>query len=215
MFNFNKIIEILISLQIIIIATFIPVIISIPFPNQLIQTFEIPISWQIPSIVLITLIFRGEVVKIAFSIYLLIGLFFLPVFQNGGSIGYLLTPNFGYLLGIYPLINIIDRINKLNHRIYYYDLLKYGVLAITSMHIIGIIYNFIQLLIIKQPNILLYNISKYSLGKIGYQLLMLTPITLLIEGNVCPDLLYLTKSFAVTIPTKLLPALVILAKPLG
>ena len=42
-----------------------------------------------------------------------------------------------------------------------------------------------------------------------------TPITLLIEGNVCPDLLYLTKSFAVTIPTKLLPALVMLAKPLG
>ena len=43
----------------------------------------------------------------------------------------------------------------------------------------------------------------------------LTPITLLIEGNVCPDLLYLTKSPVVTIPEKLLPALVISALPLG
>ena len=59
MFSFNKIVEILISLQIIIIATFIPVIISIPFPNQLIQTFEIPISWQIPSIALITLVYKN------------------------------------------------------------------------------------------------------------------------------------------------------------
>ena len=178
MLNINKIIEILISLQIIIIAKFFPVIISIPFPRQLIQTLEIPMSWQIPSIILITLIFRGQVVTIAFSIYLLIGLFFLPVFQNGGSIGYLLTPNFGYLLGTYSLINIIDKLNKLNHRIYYYDLLKYGVLAITSMHIIGISYSIFQILFIKQPEIILYNISKYSLGKYFYHLLMLIPTIL-------------------------------------
>ena len=181
MLNLNKIVEIIISLQIIIIAKFIPVIISIPFSNQSIETFDIPISWQVPSIILITLIFRGQVVTIAFSIYLLIGLLFLPVFQDGGSIGYLLTPNFGYLLGTYPLIKIIDKLNKLNHKIYQYDLFKYGVLAITSMHIIGITYSFIQILFIKQPNILLYNISKYSLGKFAYHLLMLTPITFLIK----------------------------------
>ena len=99
MLNFNKIIEILISLQIIIISTFIPVFITLPFRNPIMQTFEMPISWQIPTIIFITLIFRREVVIIAFSIYLLIGLFILPVFHNGGSLGYLLTPSFGYLLG--------------------------------------------------------------------------------------------------------------------
>ena len=181
MLNFKKIIEILISLQIIIATTFIPVIISIPFQNQLIQIFDIPITWQVPSIILITLIFRGQVVLISFSIYLIIGLFFLPVFHNGGSVGYLLTPNFGYLLGIYPLIKIIDKLNKLNHKIYYYDILKYGVIGITSMHITGIIYSFIQILIFRQPDIILYNISKYSIGKIGYHLLLLTPISLLIK----------------------------------
>ena len=181
MLLFNKIIKILISLQIIIISTFIPVVISIPFSNQLFQTFDIPISWQIPSIIIITLIFKREVVTIAFSIYLLIGLFFLPVFHNGGSLGYLLTPNFGYLLGTYPLVNIINKLNKINHKIYFFDLLRYGILGICSMHIIGILYSFIQILYFKQADSLLYNISKYSLGKISYHLLMLIPITIFLK----------------------------------
>jgi len=181
MLNFNKIIEIFISLEIIIISTFIPVFISVPFKNQLIQHFEIPISWQVPFIIIITLIFRSGIVMIAFSIYLLIGIFFIPVFQNGGSMGYLLTPNFGYLLGTYPLINIIDKLNKLNRKIDFFDLLKYGIFGIISMHIVGIIYNFAQILYFKQPDIFIYNLSKYSLGKIFYHFLMLLPITLLIK----------------------------------
>ena len=181
MFYFHKIIEIIISLQIIIISTFFPVFISLPFTNQLVKTFDIPISWQVPLIIILILIFNGNVVTVAFSIYLLIGLFFLPVFQNGGSIGYLLTPNFGYLLGIYPLINIINKLNKLNHRIRYYDFVIYGILGICSMHFVGIIYSFLQILYFKQSEILIYNISKYSLGKFGYHLLMLTPITLIIK----------------------------------
>ena len=181
MLNFNKLIEVIISLQIIIISTFIPVFFSIPFTNKLVETFEIPITWQIPSIVMITLIFRGKVVIKAFSIYLIIGLFFIPVFHQGGSLGYLLTPNFGYLLGMYPLIKIIDNLNKRNQLINYYELLKYVTLGICSMHLIGIIYNCILVLYFKQPEILLFNISKYSLGKFGYHLLVLIPVTLLIR----------------------------------
>ena len=182
MLNLNKLIEVFISLQIIIVSTFIPVIFTIPFTNKLFGTFEIPITWQLPSIIIITLIFNGKIVIRAFSIYLVIGLFFIPVFHQGGSLGYLLTPNFGYLLGIYPLIKIIDNLNKRNQIITYYDLLKYGILGICTMHFIGIIYNCIQVLIFKQSEMLLYNISKYSLGKFGYHLAMLTPIILLIKN---------------------------------
>ena len=181
MLNFNKVIEIIISLQVIIVSSLFPVYISIPSLKQLMQTYEIPISWQLPSIILITLIFKGKIVIKAFSIYLFTGLFLLPVFQNGGSLGYLLTPNFGYLLGIYPLIKFIDNLNIKNNKINFYDFLRYGILGIFSMHIIGIIYNLIQIFYFNQSDILLYNISKYSLGKIGYHLLMLSPITLLIK----------------------------------
>ena len=181
MFNLNKVIKIIISLQIIIISAFIPVYISIPFKTQIIQPIEIPISLQIPTIIIITLIFKGEIVIKAFSIYLVIGLFFFPVFQNGGSIGYLLTPNFGYLLGTYPLIKIIDKLNLINNKIIINELLRYGILGICSMHIIGIIYSSIQLFYLKQPELLLYNISKYSLAKIGFHFLMLTPTILIIK----------------------------------
>ena len=181
MLNLRRVTEIFISLQIIIISTFIPVFISIPYTNQLIKTFEIPISWQVPAIIVITLIFKGEIVIKAFSIYLLIGLFIFPVFHDGGSLGYLLTPNFGYLIGAYPLIKIIDKLNKKNKKLYYFDFLKYGFLGICSMHIAGIIYSCIQILYFKQTGLLLYNISKFSLGKIGYHFLMLIPITLLIK----------------------------------
>ena len=80
---------------------------------------------------------------------------------------------------MYPLIKIIDNLNKKNRMINYYEILKYIILGICSMHFIGIIYNYILVLYSKQPEIFIYNISKYSLGKFGYHLLVLTPITLL------------------------------------
>ena len=181
MLNLKRIIEILISAQIIIISSFIPFFISIPYPKKTFSTFDIPITWQVPSIIIITLIFNGKIVIKAFSFYLMIGLFFIPVFHQGGSLGYLLTPNFGYLLGIYPLIKIIDNLNKKYKKINYFDFLRYGILAISSMHLIGIIYSCIQIMYFNQSEILLYNISKYSLGKFGYHLLTLLPITLLIK----------------------------------
>ena len=179
--NFNKTIEILISLQVIIISTMIPVFITFPFRERYIEIIEIPITWQVPLIIVISLIFSGDVVFKAFSIYLLLGIFFIPVFHQGGSLGYLLTPNFGYLLGTYPLIKILDNLNKKNSYISLYKFIKSGILGISIMHIIGIIYTFIQILYLKRTEILLYNISNYSLGKYAFHLLMLTPITILLK----------------------------------
>ena len=179
MLNFNKIIEIIVCLQSIIISTFLPVFILVPSTKILIRTFEIPITWLVPSIILLTLIFRGEVVIKAFTIYLIIGLFFIPVFQEGGSLGYLLTPNFGYLLGIYPLIKIIDKFYNKRQKNKPLYLLNYGIIGICSMHFTGIIYSCIQIIYYKQSELLMYTIAKYSLGKFGYHLLMLIPIILL------------------------------------
>ena len=180
MLNYFKFIEILVSLQFIILSTMIPVLVAISFTSKFKYILDFPITWQIPSIILITLIFRAQVVFKAFSIYLLLGLFIVPIFHNGGSLGYLLTPNFGYLIGIYPLIRIIDNLNKRN-KIYFLDFLKSGILAIFAMHIIGILYNCIQMLYYKQINIFLYNIGNYSIGKIGYHILMLLPLSLLMK----------------------------------
>ncbi len=180
MLNFYKLIEILVSLQSLVITAMLPVYIPLPFIYKSSNNFELPITWQIPTVILLTLIFHKKVVFRAFSIYLIMGLFIFPVFHQGGSIGYLLTPNFGYLLGLYPLIKIIDNLNNKN-KLKVGNFLKNGFIAISAMHLTGIFYNFIQTIIFSQFNLFLYNLGKYSLGKIGYHFLMLFPLLLLIK----------------------------------
>ena len=178
MLNFYKLIEILVSLQLLVITTMLPVYIPLQFIDKSSNIFEAPITWQIPTIVLLTLIFHKQVVFRAFSIYIILGIFIAPVFHQGGSIGYLLTPNFGYLLGVYPLIQIIDKLNTV-HKINIWNFLTNGFIAIAAMHLTGIFYNFMQIIFYSQFNMFLYNLGKYSVGKIGYHFLMLFPILLL------------------------------------
>ena len=180
MLNYFKFIELLICLQSIFISSMLPVFISVPIKGEFKTIIEIPITWQIPTIIIISLLFKGQMVQRALSIYLLLGIFIVPIFPHGGSLGYLLTPNFGYLIGIYPLVQIINNLNRKN-RISTYEFLSTGIIAICALHIIGIIYNFLQMLYFKQIDIFLYNIGNYSLGKIGYHFLMLLPITILIK----------------------------------
>ncbi|WP_373921639.1 biotin transporter BioY [Prochlorococcus marinus] len=168
------------SLQSLIISTMIPVYIPLRFIDKSSNNIEIPITWQIPTVILLTLIFNRKVVLRAFTIYIVLGLFISPVFHQGGSIGYLLTPNFGYLLGTYPLIIIIDNLNK-KSKINFGNFLINGCLAIFAMHLTGILYNFIQIIYYNQFNMFLYNLGKYSAGKIGYHLIMLLPIILIIK----------------------------------
>jgi len=180
MLNFNKLIEILVSLQSLIISTMIPIYIPLPFIDKPHDSFEIPITWQIPTIILLTLIFHKKVVYRAFSIYIFLGLFISPVFHQGGSLGYLLTPNFGYLLGVFPLIKIIDNLNTKN-KIKIENLLINGFLAISAMHLTGIFYNLIQTILYSKFTMFLYDLGKYSVGKIGYHFLTLFPLLLLIK----------------------------------
>ena len=181
MLNYNKFIELLISLQTIIISMMIPVFITSPYKNKINFDIDLSITWQIPLIILLTLIFKSKIVLKAFTIYLFLGLFVLPVFHQGGSLGYLLTPNFGYLIGIYPLIKIIDKYKKKDLDISMLTFLKYGISAITIMHLVGIIYIIIQMINFNQSNLIIYYIAKFSLGKFCYHILMLIPITILLR----------------------------------
>jgi len=169
-----------VSLQSLVITSMLPVYIPLPFIYKSSNNIELPITWQIPTIILLTLIFQKKVVFRAFSIYIILGLFIFPVFHQGGSMGYLLTPNFGYLLGYYPLIKIIDNLNTTN-KINVGNFLKNGFMAIFAMHLTGIFYNIIQITFYSQFDLFLYNLGKYSLGKIGYHFFMLFPLLLLIK----------------------------------
>ena len=118
MINKKNIYKFIVSFQSILISTMIPINIPIPSIENIYRIVEIPINYQIPTIIFLTLIFSGEFIKRVYAIYIFIGLFFLPIFFDGGSIGYLMTPNFGYLFGIFALINFIDDTHKYTHTFY-------------------------------------------------------------------------------------------------
>ena len=59
-------------------------------------------NWQIQGLLLTSLLCGPQIGTISAISYLIIGLFYLPVFHGGGSVGYILTHEFGYLLGFIP-----------------------------------------------------------------------------------------------------------------
>ena len=179
MLNQIKIIEFLISLESIIIATMIPIYISLPGDKNYIEIINIPITWQVPTIIFLTIIFSGEIVYKSFTIYVLSGLFILPIFYDGGSLGYILTPNFGYLLGIYPLIKTINKLNQMRH-FTIKEFLIFSILALTFMHLTGILFTCIQLLLFNNFYTIAYIIGKFTISKIIYEILLLFPILILL-----------------------------------
>ena len=180
MINKKNIYKFIVSFQGILISAMIPINIPIPSVENIYRIVEIPINYQIPTIIFLTLIFSGEFLISVYAMYILIGLFFLPVFYDGGSLGYLLTPNFGYLIGIFPLINIINILNKTNN-FSFNKYIKYTLIGLTVMHFIGISYLTFQLLIFNKANLILYNIGLFTLSKIPFQIISLLPIYLSIN----------------------------------
>ena len=161
----------------------IPINLPIPSIDKIYKIAEIPINYQIPTIIFLTLILSGEFLTKVYIIYIFIGLFILPVFSDGGSLGYLITPNFGYLIGIFPLINIVNILNKKNS-FSFIKYFKYSLTGLIIMHFTGILYLSLKLLIFNKSDLILYNIGLFTLSKIPFQIITLIPVFL------CLNLVY-------------------------
>ena len=115
---------------------------SIILPKQDLSLTIIPLhsNWQIQGLFLTSLICGPEIGTICAISYLIIGLFYLPVFHGGGSIGYILTHEFGYLLGFIPAgwsCGVLSK-RKSEANLIYYSF--YTFLSLCILHITGLIY---------------------------------------------------------------------------
>lgn len=70
------------------------------------------ITLQVPALLLAALVTGPRSALLAAVAYLSVGLFQLPVFQEGGGLGYLLEPGFGYLAGFLPAAWITGRLSR-------------------------------------------------------------------------------------------------------
>ncbi len=70
------------------------------------------ITLQVPALLLTALVAGPRSALLASVAYLSIGLFQLPVFHEGGGLGYLLDPSFGYLAGFLPAAWLTGKLSR-------------------------------------------------------------------------------------------------------
>ncbi len=97
-------------------------------------------NWQIQGLLLTSLVCGPQIGMISAISYLILGLFYLPVFHGGGSVGYILTHEFGYLLGFIPAAWTCGFLAKRDSKANLINYSIYTALSLALVHIIGIIY---------------------------------------------------------------------------
>lgn len=159
--NLGSLVVIIICSFLIIISTFTPIpqlILSIP-PEALINPsgffagihsidkitsifYYIP---QIPIVLIIAAILGPKLGIISVIFYIAAGLSGLPVFAGGGGLNYYMQHGFGYILGFIP--GIFTAGNILSGKSKPFSTFRAGIVGVTSVHLFGIIYLTIVLLI--------------------------------------------------------------------
>jgi len=118
----------------------IPSSIIVPQGDLSLSIIPLHSNWQIHGLLLTSLLCGPQIGTISAISYLILGLFYIPVFHGGGSVGYILTHEFGYLLGFIPAAWICGFLAKENSNA---DLINYSFytsISLCIVHIIGIIY---------------------------------------------------------------------------
>ena len=128
------------GVMLIIIGVMIPSSIILPKEDLSLSIIQLNSNWQIQGLILTSLLCGPQIGIICAISYLLIGLFYLPVFHGGGSVGYILTHEFGYLLGFIPASWLCGFLAKRNSKATLINYSFYSIISLCILHISGIIY---------------------------------------------------------------------------
>lgn len=93
---------------------------------------------QIPAIMFIVALLGRRFSIASILIYIIVGLFFAPVFALGGGLGYVLQYGFGYILGYIPAVFFAGSI--LNSGLTYRNMGQAALVGVLTIHIIGVLY---------------------------------------------------------------------------
>ena len=167
------------GVMLIIICAMIPSSIILPQKDLSFSIIQLYSNWQIHGVLLTSLICGPYIGTISALTYLIIGLFYLPVFHGGGSVGYILTHEFGYLLGLLPAAWTCGFLSKKTIKANLINYSFYAIISLFILHIAGIIY----LILGRSLGIWIDNLSDMillnSLIPLPSQLLLCVAISLL------------------------------------
>ena len=140
MHKFSSGVKAITGVMLIIICAMIPSSIIFPQEDLSLSNISLHSNWQIQGLLLTSLLCGPEIGTISAIAYLIIGLFYLPVFHGGGSVGYILTHEFGYLLGFIPAAWTCGFLAKKNSKANLINYSIYTTISLCIIHIIGIVY---------------------------------------------------------------------------
>ena len=103
-----------------------------------IPTPLLPLTLQTLSVVLAGLVLGSKRGAVAVAVYVVAGLVGLPVFTQGGGLGYLLNPTFGYILGFIAGAWLAGFLIEAHPKPGLWGLTLAGVAAIALIYAIGI-----------------------------------------------------------------------------
>lgn len=76
-------------------------------------------------------------------IYIVIGLIGVPIFANGGGIGYVFVPTFGYLIGFAVQAFVIGAIVEHMKTLSFIKLFAASIAGLIVLHVIGLLYYYL------------------------------------------------------------------------
>ena len=126
--------------MLIIICAMIPSSIILPQQDLSLSIIPLNSTWQIQGLLMTALLCGPQIGIICAISYLIIGLFYLPIFHGGGSVGYILTHEFGYLLGFIPAAWICGFLSKRKSNANLINYSFFTIISLCILHLIGIIY---------------------------------------------------------------------------
>lgn len=183
----NEILWAFVGLILTILGTFIEAFIAIPSfsaQNSLLNPYSLGVTYQIAGVLLAGCLGGKNAGAYAQIAYVVLGLFKLPVFAQGGSFDYWLNPSFGYILGFIPgawLCGYFALPGKRKLE----SLLLCCLFGLIVIHICGIVYliglNFISPLFGRElaPNYLTSLLNAYSVQTLPAQSLIICAVTLI------------------------------------
>lgn len=108
--------------------------IRIPIPNMM------PMTLQTFFVLLTGLVLPIKASTLATVTYMALGLVGLPIFSGGGGLGYVLMPNFGFIIGFVLASVIMSVVTEKLKKRSFWQYFAISLLGISIIYIIGILY---------------------------------------------------------------------------
>lgn len=138
-------------------------------PKDFLYTYTI--IPQVPAVMFVIGLLGRKLSMTSIIIYILTGLFIIPVFALGGGISYFKEFGFGYILAYLPAAFLAGTILKENFK--FTGIIKASLIGVITIHLIGLIYMLIISQFRHEGFEFIYGwIMSQSLLKISYDLVI-------------------------------------------